>query len=123
MLDTKMSSSKDAPVKDDRAMTIGGGSIGRKSATSGGGAKMSAFAAHAAKLDREEMVKPKELDPDCRKAMIAARVERKLTQVQLNTACSFPTNTINQIENGKMQPTPLQMASISRVLGITMKYM
>lgn len=117
-----MSSGKEELIKDDRSMAIGGGKIGSSRKTVGSSVKLSSSAAHAAKLDREEMVKPKELDSECRKAMIAARVERKLTQVQLNTLCSFPTNTINQIESCKMQPTPSQMASISRVLGITMKY-
>ncbi len=44
------------------------------------------------------------------------------TQAQLNTACSFPPNTIRDIEAGRITPTPTQLNVLNRVLRTTLKY-
>ena len=46
----------------------------------------------------------------------------KRTQAELNTACSFPPNTIRDIEAGIITPTPVQLNVLNRVLRTTLKY-
>jgi ribosome-binding protein aMBF1 (putative translation factor) len=75
------------------------------------------------RLDEEELpVATKFLSSESRTEMIKARATKGMTQVQLNTACSFPLHTIRDIENGKLCPTPKQLSVLSRTLGIVMKY-
>lgn len=75
------------------------------------------------RLDEEELpVATKFLSSESRTEMIKARTAKTMTQAQLNTACAFPLNTIRDIENGKLCPTPKQLSVLSRTLGISMKY-
>lgn len=89
------------------------------------GPKSNPEAIRLAKLDNADnvvVVKPKELDSECKAAMIRARVDKKLSQKELNTKLSFPPGTINDIEAGRKAPNPAQMTAIGRELGITMRY-
>lgn len=74
------------------------------------------------KLDSETPVKIKSLGPSSRQAIVQARVTKSMNQSQLNTACAFPANTIRDIENGKVIPTPTQLNVLSRLLSIVLKY-
>lgn len=93
-----------------------------------GGAGGSSRGGHAEsirlrRLEEEDIPIPtKHLSSESRTEMIRARTAKGMSQVQLNTACAFPLHTIRDIENGKLCPTPPQMNSIKRVLGIVMKY-
>ena len=74
------------------------------------------------KLDAETPVKIKTLSPASRQIIVQARVARAWNQSQLNTACAFSPNTIRDIENGKVIPTPTQLNVLSRALGVVLKY-
>ena len=74
------------------------------------------------KLDSETPVKIKTLSAASRQSIVQARVALSLNQSQLNGACSFPQNTIRDIENGKAIPTPAQLNALSRALKIVLKY-
>jgi ribosome-binding protein aMBF1 (putative translation factor) len=75
------------------------------------------------RIENEDIPIPtKHLSSDSRTEMIRARTAKGMSQVQLNTACALPLNTIRDIENGKLCPTSMQMNSIKRLLGVVMKY-
>jgi ribosome-binding protein aMBF1 (putative translation factor) len=91
--------------------------------SSRGGHAATAEAIRLRRLEEEDFPVPtKHLSSESRTEMIRARTAKGMSQVQLNTACAFPLHTIRDIENGKLCPTPQQMNSIKRVLGIVMKY-
>lgn len=91
--------------------------------SSRGGHAASAEAARLRRLEEEDIPVPtKHLSSESRTEMIRARTAKEMSQVQLNTACAFPIHTIRDIENGKLCPTPAQMNSIKRVLGVVLKY-
>jgi len=73
------------------------------------------------KLDSEAPVRVKSLSSTSRQAMTAARTANSWTQVQLNTMCCFPTNTIRDIENGKTIPNGAQLTIINRILKQSLK--
>jgi len=77
----------------------------------------------ARKLENDDIPKPKKsLSSESRQAILQGRVTNKWNQTQLNTQCSFPQNTIRDIENGKLYPTPQQLNVLSRVLKVVLKY-
>ena len=98
----------------------------KKSAGGAGGASRHTVSDEVVRLRRIEdediPVPTKHLSSESRTEMIRARTAKGMSQVQLNTACAFPLNTIRDVENGKLLPTPAQMNSIKRVLGVVMKY-
>jgi ribosome-binding protein aMBF1 (putative translation factor) len=82
-----------------------------------------AGAAVLRRLDTEELPLPtKLLSGASRHAIVTARIAREWTQAQLNTQCSFPPNTIRDIESGKLCPTPTQLGVLNRVLKLALKY-
>lgn len=99
----------------------GSGSGGRTSFSP----KYSDTAIRQAKLDNDNdgIPKPlkKHLSVESRQEMIKKRVDMGLTQVKLNQQCSFPMNTIRDIENGNIVPTSAQMNILRSQLGIRMK--
>jgi ribosome-binding protein aMBF1 (putative translation factor) len=82
----------------------------------------SAHSALMHKLDHDEPVKIKKLSNESRQAIIHARVGMSMNQTQLNTACSFPINSIRDIESGRVTPSPTQLNVLSRVLKLVLKY-
>lgn len=79
--------------------------------------------AAARRLENDDTPKPKKsLSSESRQAILHGRVANKWNQTQLNTQCSFPLNTIRDIENGKLCPTPQQLNVLSRVLKVVLKY-
>lgn len=84
---------------------------------------VSSALAVARRLEHDETPKPKKsLSSESRQAILQGRVANKWNQTQLNTQCSFPQNTIRDIENGKLCPTPQQLNILSRVLKTVLKY-
>lgn len=73
-------------------------------------------------LDSEGPVKVKTLSSDSRQEIVRARSALSMNQVQLNTACSFPSNIIRDIESGRIIPTPQQLNVLNRVLKLALKY-
>jgi ribosome-binding protein aMBF1 (putative translation factor) len=91
-------------------------------AATAAGSRASGEAKHLAKLDRSELPPPRRLASECLQAIRQARADKKLTQAQLNTALSFPPNTIRDIEANRANPSPGQMTSLQRYLGIRLHY-
>lgn len=85
--------------------------------------QVTAALAAARKLESDDMPKPaKSLSHESRQAILQGRVANKWNQTQLNIQCSFPLNTIRDIENGKLCPAPQQLNVLSRVLKVVLKY-
>ena len=82
---------------------------------------VSAHTALMRKLDSDEPVKIKSLSSASRQSIIQARVALGWNQVQLNTSCSFPSNSIRDIESGKAIPSPKQLNILNRVLKLSLK--
>lgn len=77
----------------------------------------------ARKLESEDLPAPtKSLSGESRALIVKKRTEASQTQAQLNNACSFPANTIRDIESGKLCPTPTQLNVLNRVLKTQLKY-
>ena len=75
-------------------------------------------------LEDETPVPTKSLSAESRATIVRLRTTREppMTQAGLNTACSFPANTIRDIESGKLCPTPTQLNVLNRVLRTALKY-
>lgn len=76
-------------------------------------------------VESEEYKLPtKSLSAESRAEIVRLRTSRvpKLTQAELNTLCSFPPNTIRDIESGRVCPSPTQLNVLNRVLRTTLKY-
>ena len=96
----------------------------RKAAEQAVKPKMTAEAIRLAKLanDEEGTVKrAKVLSTESRQTMMRLRAEQKWTQRDLDMRCSFPANTINGIESGKIAPSSGQLNTINRVLKTGLK--
>jgi DNA-binding transcriptional regulator YiaG len=83
--------------------------------------RQSGTAAHLAKLDREELVKPKMLSSESRQELVQRRLAEKLTQQQLDQRCSFPPHTIRDLEANKRAPTSKELSTLNRVLKCGLK--
>lgn len=83
--------------------------------------RRSTEAARLAKLEREEVVKPKQLSPESRKDLIAARIALKKTQADLDRVCALPANTFREIEAGRLTPTGAMLNKINRELKISLR--
>lgn len=76
------------------------------------------------KLENDEIyVKPKMFSNESRKAIIDYRIRNKFNQSQLDAVCSFPKNTIQQIEAHKRTPSTKELNTLNRVLktGLTLE--
>jgi ribosome-binding protein aMBF1 (putative translation factor) len=96
----------------------------RKAADQAAKPKMSAEAIRLAKLanDEEGTVKrAKTLSVESRQTMMRLRAEQKWSQRDLDMRCSFPANTIRDLENGKITPSSAQLNTINRVLKTGLK--
>ena len=67
-------------------------------------------------------IKIKKLSTESRQQIIHKRVELGHDQSKLNTLCSFPSNTIKDIESGRLHPTPKQLSVLNTVLKLSLKY-
>lgn len=95
--------------------------------TAATGSKSSAFRTIAPKsssaaqaerklADATEVGKLKRLAPESRQALVQLRVGLKKNQTELNQMCSFPANTIREIEAGRLVPTIGQLNTLNRIL-------
>lgn len=81
-----------------------------------------AAASSARALDAATDVgKRKELTSESRQAMMSARAANKWTQIELNQRCSFPANTIRDVESGRLTPNQNQISILQRILKIQLK--
>jgi ribosome-binding protein aMBF1 (putative translation factor) len=67
-------------------------------------------------------MKPKTLASESRQQMISLRVANKWSQMDLNTRCSFPANTIREIEAGRLCPSMHQLNTLNRILKCGLRY-
>ena len=72
-------------------------------------------------MNADEPVKLKSLSLTSRKLIAQKRAEKELSQIQLNSACSFPQNTIRDIEAGKYTPSPSQLSTLNHILKTSLK--
>lgn len=96
----------------------------KKAAEQAAKPKISAEAIRLAKLANDEegsMKRAKVLTAESKQAMMRLRAEQKLTQRDLDMRCSFPANTIRDIENGKLAPSSMQLNIINRILKVALK--
>jgi ribosome-binding protein aMBF1 (putative translation factor) len=96
----------------------------RGTAAAGAGrARPSAGAIAAAKLDDAEAVRIKVLSADAVRTIQDYRRTHTLSQKQLDQACSFPANTINNLEARRAGPTAGQLQALNRLLkaGLTLE--
>lgn len=85
--------------------------------------RVSSTAASMRKLESADTPsKRKELSPESKQLIVAARSSNSWSQVDLNKNCGFPANTIREIEAGRICPSPGQLQILSRVLKISVKY-
>jgi ribosome-binding protein aMBF1 (putative translation factor) len=63
----------------------------------------------------------KKLAPESRQSIVNIRAANKWSQVELNQRCSFPVNTIREIESGRLVPTIGQLNTLNRVLKTGLK--
>lgn len=72
--------------------------------------------------DTEIAGKFKKLAPESRQQIVNIRVANKWSQTDLNQRCSFPVNTIREIEAGRQPPTIGQLNTLNRVLKTGLKF-
>ena len=67
-------------------------------------------------------VKAKMFSHESKQAIIAYRISNKLSQAELDSRCSFPKNTIQQLEANKRAPTTKELQTLNRILktGLTL---
>ncbi len=110
-------------VKNRRRATAAAGGAGSGGTATGVRPLISAGAAAMRRVEADEIAKPsKSLSAESRAEIVRRRTENSQTQAQLNTACSFPPNTIRDIEAGKLCPTGAQLNVLNRVLKTALKY-
>jgi ribosome-binding protein aMBF1 (putative translation factor) len=78
-------------------------------------------AAELRKVEKTEAGKPKMLTAKSRADLAAVRMAKKLTQKELDKQCSFPLNSCNSWEAGRMCPSSTQIQSLHRVLNIKLE--
>lgn len=72
-------------------------------------------------LSAGEYSKAKTFTPESRQMMVKLRLELKKSQAELNQMCSFPPNTIRELESGRLAPTIGQLNTLNRVLKAGLK--
>jgi ribosome-binding protein aMBF1 (putative translation factor) len=84
--------------------------------------KFTSEAGAARKLaDADAPLKIKTFTPASRQEIVARRAAMKKSQVELNQLCSFPPNTIREIEAGRLAPTIGQLNTLNRILKTGLK--
>lgn len=69
------------------------------------------------KLENDEIhVKPKMFSHESKQAIIAYRIQNKLSQSDMDARCNFPKNTIQQLESNKRAPTTKELQTLNKVL-------
>lgn len=83
---------------------------------------MTAEAIRLAKLaNNEEVKRAKVLSKESRQAMVQLRAAQKWTQRDLDMRCSFPANTVRDLEAGKLSPSQGLLNTLNRILKVGLK--
>ena len=75
------------------------------------------------KLENDEIhVKAKMFSHESKQAIIHYRLSNKLSQSEMDSRCSFPRNTIQQLEANKRAPTTKELQMLNKLLktGLTL---
>lgn len=75
------------------------------------------------KLENDDIhVKAKMFSHESKQAIIQYRISNKLSQAEFDARCSFPRNTIQQLEANKRAPTTKELQTLNKVLktGLTL---
>ncbi len=106
--------------QDWNPVIVRGKSVPKTSGTSG--PKPSAEAIRLAKLaNNEDVKKARVLSKESRQAMMQLRAAQKWTQRDLDMRCSFPANTVRDLEAGKMAPSSGQLSRLNQILKTGLK--
>ncbi len=85
------------------------------------GPRITSAASAERKIADSEYAKPKKLTPESRQTLVAKRVAMEKSQTEFNQLCSFPPNTIKEIEAGRLTPTIGQLNTLNRILKTGLK--
>ena len=66
--------------------------------------------------EADSPIKLKTLSMEMRQEITNRRVSKLWTQADLNKYCSFPQNTIREIESGRLAPNQHQLTVLNRIL-------
>jgi ribosome-binding protein aMBF1 (putative translation factor) len=80
--------------------------------------KVNEAATHLRKIEGAEVGKLKTLTPESKTALVAGRLAKKLTQKELDMRGSFPANSTNGWESGRVTPSRAQIQILQRILGV-----
>jgi ribosome-binding protein aMBF1 (putative translation factor) len=80
--------------------------------------RLNEAATHMRKIEETEVGKLKTLTSESKTALVAGRVAKKLTQKELDMRGSFPANSTNGWESGRVTPSRAQIQSLQRILGV-----
>ena len=75
------------------------------------------------KYENDEIfVKPKMFSQESRNKIIQYRITNKISQTDLDHACSFAKNTVQQLEANKRAPSSKELQTLNRLLktGLTL---
>ena len=70
------------------------------------------------KAEENEIKAPPKVNFELKKAIMTARLSKKMSQKDLATRLNVPVNTISGYENGKIVPNNAFIVKIERVLGV-----
>jgi len=73
------------------------------------------------KIENNEVIVRKHVDPSTLKSLIQTRIEKKLTQITADNLCGFPRNTFREIESGRLIPNSKQISLIQKSLGVVIR--
>jgi hypothetical protein len=72
---------------------------------------------HLRKLENDDIhVKPKMFSHESKQVIIAYRITHGLSQSQLDSMCSFPKNTIQQLEASRKAPSIKELNTLNRLM-------
>jgi len=72
----------------------------------------------ATDFDPENIKAPTKAGSEIKQALQLARQAKKMSQSDLDKACAFPKNTVQNYENGTAVINPEQINKMNRVLGV-----
>jgi len=79
------------------------------------------LAAVERKIDNNEVIIQKKLDPESKKLLIQMRLAQSLNQEKADQLCGLPRNSFRELEAGRRVPTGKEISSIQKYLGVSLK--
>jgi len=79
------------------------------------------LAAIERKIENNEVIIQKKLDPESKKILIQMRLAQNLNQDKADQLCGLPRNSFRELEAGRRVPTGREISSIQKKLGVALK--